>query len=127
MAERGINWETAEVNDDGTLTVGLTGENESGWNQSFDWILEPLMRESRGGVWGRVVLSGDKIVVHDVGGDDSVKPLQDFLESVVRQANSDLAHRKVEHEQSKKARDQQKAQKAVQAEGLTDKFRTPPE
>lgn len=82
---REIDWDTAEVQD-GTLSVGLSGEADEAWSERVERVLDRL--NPRG--VESVEVEDDRLVVSGVqpGTEGDVRHL---LESVVLQANADVA------------------------------------
>lgn len=119
---RQIEWSQASVDGSGSLTVPLLGEWDDDWNDSFNEMLSFLMQETRGGVWGHVRLIRDAIVVEEVE-KGSETALKEFLEAVVRQANSDVARRKNDQQQARSRAESEAADRASTAEGMTKTFR----
>ncbi|HEY5816190.1 MAG TPA: hypothetical protein VIS95_07610 [Solirubrobacterales bacterium] len=119
---RQVEWNEAAVDDSGTLSVALVGEWDEDWNESFNEILSILMRETRGGVWGRITLIRDAITVDGVE-KGSEAALKGFLESVVRQANSDVVPRKQRKDEARKKAGTEAANRKASAEQMTDTFR----
>jgi hypothetical protein len=85
-------------------------------------MLSLLMRETRGGVWADVRLIRDAIVVEGVE-KGSEAALKEFLEAVVRQANSDVVRRKGLKREAEARSEAESASKAASAEEMTDTFR----
>jgi hypothetical protein len=119
---RQVEWSEATVDEAGTLSVALLGEWDEDWNESFNEILAILMRETRGGVWGRITLIRDAITVVGVE-KGSENALKEFLESVVRQANSDVGRRKQHKDEARKKTEAETANRKSSAEQMTDTFR----
>lgn len=86
-AQRHIDWDSAQVHDR-RLEVRLEGDGTKEWDRHFNAVLAHLHRDN--GPWGNVKLTKRQIKVADVqdGAEDDVRH---FLESVVLQANTDLA------------------------------------
>lgn len=125
MAEnvaRQIEWTEATVDKSGTLSVILLGEWDEDWNESFNEVLSILMRETRGGTWGGITLIRDAITVDGVE-KGSERALQEFLESVIRQANSDVGRRKQRKDEAKAKAETEAASQEASAEEMTDTFR----
>jgi len=119
---RQIEWSQATVDGSGALTVPLLGERDEDWNESFNQMLSILMRETRGGVWADVRLIRDAIAVEGVE-KGSEAALKEFLEAVVRQANSDVVRRKGLKREAEARAEAESASKAASAEEMTDTFR----
>ncbi len=100
----------------------LLGAWDQDWNESFNSVLQPLMRETRGGVWGEVTLIRDAITVKGVE-PGSEAALKEFLESVVRQANEDVVRRKQATAEAEAAREAHASERASTAEQMTETFR----
>jgi hypothetical protein len=84
---RQIQWGSALI-EDATLTVELTGSASKAWRSSFQTVLALL--ETPHSSWGEVRLTKSGIKVGDLqqGGESE---LRHFLESIVLQANADVA------------------------------------
>jgi hypothetical protein len=95
MDDPQIDWQTAHVDTDVTLTVSVTGDVDDVWMDSFDTVLGYLSEETRGGVWGDVAAAPQTIRVRKVG-PGSTSALKDFLEAAVREANSLSAKERVD-------------------------------
>jgi Fe2+ transport system protein B len=119
---RQIEWSEASVDESGTLSVALLGEWDEDWNSSFEEILAMLMRETRGGTWGRITLIRDAIAVDNVEEGSEVS-LKEFLESVVQQANSDVSRRKQRKDEARAKAEAEAASRESSAKAMTDKFR----
>jgi hypothetical protein len=89
LEPRDIEWSTAEMHD-GVLSVELTWPASKEWKRRFGGVLALLGRQQ--GEWGEIRLTRRGIEVAEVR-PGSEADLRYFLESVVLQANSDLASR----------------------------------
>jgi len=116
---REIDWGNARANDGGSLSAPLQGD----WNASFVDALGHRMRETRGGVWGEVMLISDAITVEGVD-PDSAEALRAFLESTVAAANADVGRRKQANAEAEAAERAEVAEQAAARDALTDKFRS---
>lgn len=115
-----IDWASAEVDGDGRLRVGLTGDVDKQWRTGFGRVANRLGREGRGGAWDAVRFKRGAIEVTGVQ-DGSEEPLRHFLESVVRQANADAASPTAD-DASDDEQNLQGEEKDV-AQELTERFR----
>jgi hypothetical protein len=102
--------------------VALLGQWDEDWNESFNEVLSNLMRETRGGVWNGITLNRDAITVDGIE-NGSERALKDFLESVVRQANADVGHRKQRRREVKAKAEADAANRKSSAQQITDTFR----
>jgi hypothetical protein len=84
---RQIDWGSADVRD-ATLTVALTGRASKAWRERFEAVHALLEHSERD--WGGVVIKRKAIEVEGVH-EGSEEALRHFLESVVLQANAELA------------------------------------
>jgi hypothetical protein len=113
-APRRLHWSTATLKD-GDLTVEFAGQGEPTpqWDESFEEALSWMMRETRGGVWGKVWRQPGRIRVDGLQ-DGSEDALKQFLNDAVRRANEGeerklreteaaLAENKAQKEQRRKA------------------------
>jgi hypothetical protein len=96
VESRQIEWSSAQI-EDATLAVELTGSASKAWKARFESVLALLGTPHSG--WGEVHLVKNAIKVADLqeGGESE---LRHFLESVVLQANSDVAPDTPQHEDS---------------------------
>jgi hypothetical protein len=94
---REVDWSTADVSDEGTLSVVLAGEPDKQWCKSFTAVAALLNVASHNHIWGEVVArsakGGDQIIVKELQTDDAehVESLREFLSAVARQASVDVA------------------------------------
>ena len=82
-----LDWGSASV-EDSTLTVPVAGEVPKGWSKRLKRVVERLERPGSG--WGAVKVTKNQLRVDAVSA-GSEDDLHHFLESVVLQANTDLA------------------------------------
>lgn len=82
-----IEWASARF-EGGTLTVELSGKSSKEWKSRFATVISLL--DPRHSDWGEVKLSKGRIRVAGVR-QGTESELRHFLESVVFQANSDVA------------------------------------
>jgi hypothetical protein len=82
-----IDWAEAEVVD-GRLVVGLAGEPSAAWVKRAKAVLERLERPGSG--WGSVKVTTKKIEVDGLA-EGQENALRHFVDSIVQQANADLA------------------------------------
>jgi len=125
MDERQIDWSSAVVDADHTLTVALSGGLDPDWNKSFGRIMRPLQRETPEGSWGEVRLMRGALQVTGVQ-DGSEGALRDFLETAVRQANDDVVRRGLAQEKAAERERAEVEDVAESAGRMTDRFRSPP-
>jgi hypothetical protein len=96
MGIRGVDWSTAGVSEEGTLTVVLAGKPDKAWCAAFTTVAALLDRASHNHLWGEVVARstkhGDQIIVKDLQTDDPehVESLREFLGAVARQASANV-------------------------------------
>ena len=84
---RQIDWDSARIKD-ATLTVELSGPSSKAWGAQFEHVL--VLLDTPHNNWGEVKLTKQAIKVAGVQpGVES--ELRHFLESIVLQANSDVA------------------------------------
>jgi hypothetical protein len=94
MSIREVDWSTAEVSEEGTLSVGLAGEPDRDWCKAFTTVAELLDVASHNHLWGEVVArsakGGDRILVKELqtGDPEHVDSLREFLSAVARQASA---------------------------------------
>ena len=97
MDIREVDWSTAEVTGQCTLTVVLAGDSNKQWCKEFTAVAELLDAASHNHLWGevgaRAKKTGDQIVVKELEIDDPehVERLREFLDAVARQASASLA------------------------------------
>ena len=97
MDIREVDWSTAEVTGQRTLTVVLVGASTEPWCKEFTAVAGLLDAASHNHLWGevgaRAKKTGDQIVVKDLEIDDPehVERLREFLDAVARQASANLA------------------------------------
>ncbi len=97
MDIREVDWSTAEVSGQRTLTVVLVGDSDVGWCKEFTAVAGLLDAASHNHLWGevgaRAKKAGDQIVVKELEIDDleHVERLREFLDAVARQASAKLA------------------------------------
>ena len=97
MDIREVDWSTAEVNGQRTLTVVLVGDSDVRWCKEFTAVAGLLDAASHNHLWGevgaRAKKAGDQIVVKELEIDDPehVERLREFLDAVARQASAKLA------------------------------------
>ncbi len=84
---REIEWGSAQI-EDATLTVELTGSASKAWKTRFQSVLALL--DTPHSSWGEVRITKKGIKVADLR-QGSESELRHFLESIVLQANSDMA------------------------------------
>jgi hypothetical protein len=84
---RQIDWESATIKG-ASLTVDLTGESSKLWRAQFERVLALL--GSSNASWGEISLTKDAIKVADIE-PGSESDLRHFLESIVLEANADVA------------------------------------
>jgi hypothetical protein len=93
MGVREVDWSTAEVSEEGTLTVGLAGESDRHWCEAFTTVAELLDLASHNHLWGDIVArsakGGDRIIVKELqtGDPEHVDSLREFLGAVAHQAS----------------------------------------
>ena len=96
MGIREVDWSTADVSEEGTLTVGLAGEPDKHWCEAFTSVAALLDVASHNHLWGGVVArsakGGDQIIVKELQIDDPehVQSLREFLGAVARQASANV-------------------------------------
>jgi hypothetical protein len=96
MGSREVDWSTAEVSEEGTLTVGLAGEHDKHWCEAFTTVAALLDVASHNHLWGEVVArstkGGDQIIVKELQTEDPehVERLREFLGAVARQAGANV-------------------------------------
>jgi hypothetical protein len=91
MAARRIEWSSAEVDADGTLTVAIAGEVDDIWMDGLISTLDWMEGESRTGGWGEISYGPETFRVENVS-EDSVAALRQFLDDAVRHANGAADH-----------------------------------
>jgi len=97
MDIREVDWSTAEVSGQCTLTVVLIGDSSEPWCKEFTAVAGLLGAASHNHLWGevgaRAKKTGDQIVVKELEIDDPehVERLREFLDAVARQASASLA------------------------------------
>ena len=98
MNIRKVDWSTAEVNGQRTLTVVLVGDSDVRWCKEFTAVAGLLDAASQhnhlwGEVGARAKKAGDQIVVKELEIDDPehVERLREFLDAVARQASANRA------------------------------------
>jgi hypothetical protein len=84
MAEREIDWSTAEVRD-ATLTVGVTGDAPDDWTEYVGGVLDRLDRGTS--AWGEIEVDDDQFEVDSIRR-GSESDLRHLLESAVLQGNA---------------------------------------
>src|SRR3954464_4564194 len=84
MAEREIDWSTAEVRD-ATLTVGVTGDAPDDWTEYVGGVLDRLDRGTS--AWGEIEVEDDQFEVDSIRR-GSESDLRHLLESAVLQGNA---------------------------------------
>jgi hypothetical protein len=93
MGIREVDWSTADVSEEGTLTVVLAGGPDKHWCEAFTTVAALLDVASHNHVWGEVVArsakGGDRIIVEELQTNDPehVESLREFLGAVARQAS----------------------------------------
>jgi hypothetical protein len=96
MSIREVDWSTAEVSEEGTLSVMLAGEPDRHWCEAFTTVAELLDVASHNHLWGEVVArsakGGDRIIVEELqtGDPEHVDSLREFLRAVARQASANV-------------------------------------
>jgi hypothetical protein len=96
MGIREVDWSTADVSEEGTLTVVLAGEPDKHWCEAFTTAAALLDLASHNHLWGEVVArsakGGDQIIVKELQTDDPehVETLHEFLGAVARQASANV-------------------------------------
>lgn len=96
MNIRDIDWSTAEVTGESTLTVALAGDSDADWCKQFTAVAHLLDAGSHNQLWSEVAArakeTGDQIVVKELEIDDPehVERLRDFLDAVARQASANV-------------------------------------
>jgi hypothetical protein len=96
MAIRALDWSTADVSEEGTLTVGLAGEPDKHWCEAFTTVSARLDLASHNHPWGEVAArsakGGDQIIVKGLqtGDPEHVESLRGFLRAVARQASANV-------------------------------------
>ena len=97
MDVRKVDWSTAEVNGQRTLTVVLVGDSDEHWCEEFTAVAGLLDAASHNHLWGevgaRAKKAGDQIVVKELEIDDPehVERLREFVDAVARQASANRA------------------------------------
>jgi hypothetical protein len=97
MDVREVDWSTAEVTGQRTLTVVLVGDSTEQWCKEFTAVAGLLDAASHNHLWGevgaRAKKTGDQIVVKELEIDDPehVERLREFVDAVARQASANLA------------------------------------
>ena len=97
MNIRKVDWSTAEVNGQRTLTVVLVGDSDVRWCKEFTAVAGLLDAASHNHLWGEVAArakkAGDQIVVKELEIDDPehVERLREFVDAVARQASANRA------------------------------------
>jgi len=97
MDIREVDWSTAEVTGQRTLTVVLAGASSEPWCKEFTAVAGLLDAASHNHLWSevgaRAKKTGDQIVVKGLEIDDPehVERLREFLDAVARQASANLA------------------------------------
>jgi hypothetical protein len=86
MAQREIDWTTAEVRD-GNLTVDVGGKAKKDWARRFRAVVGRLGRV--GHEWGEISIAKETITVTEVE-PGSENDLRHLLEATVQQVNADL-------------------------------------
>ena len=86
MAQREIDWTTAEVHD-GNLTVDVDGKAKKDWARRFRAVVGRLDRA--GHEWGEISIAKETITVTEVE-PGSENDLRHLLEATVQQVNADL-------------------------------------
>jgi hypothetical protein len=93
MDIREVDWSTANVSEEGTLTVGLSGKSDKHWCDAFTTVAKLLDAASHNHLWGQVVArsakGSDRIIVEELqtGDPGHVRSLREFLGAVARQAS----------------------------------------
>jgi hypothetical protein len=96
MEIREVDWSTASVSEEATLTVELAGEPDKRWCETFTTVAALLDKASHNHLWGGVVArsakGGDRIIVDELqtGDPEHVASLREFLGAVARQASADV-------------------------------------
>ena len=97
MDVREVDWSTAEVTGQRTLTAVLVGASSAPWCKEFTAVAGLLEAASHNHLWGevgaRAKKTGDQIVVKELEIDDPehVERLREFVDAVGRQASANLA------------------------------------
>jgi hypothetical protein len=86
MKPRSIDWTSAEVDADGTLTVTIGGETDDAWMDGLDSTLGWMLQETHEGSWGEITYGPETFRVKAVD-EGSVIALRHFLDDAVRHAN----------------------------------------
>src|SRR3954467_14140367 len=84
MAEREIDWSTAEVRD-ATLTVAVSGDAPDDWTEYVGGVLDRLDRGTS--AWGEIEVEDDQFEVDSIRR-GSESDLRHLLESAVLQGNA---------------------------------------
>jgi hypothetical protein len=97
MDVREVDWSTADVSGQRTLTVVLVGASAQQWCQEFTAVAALLATASHNHLWSEVAArakkTGDQIVVKqlEIDNPEHVERLREFLDAVARQASANLA------------------------------------
>jgi hypothetical protein len=135
--ERRANWPAAEVRatDEGfVLTVPIEGEPDPDWDDAFRRAVERRRQEVWSGHWGHVRHRPDQVSVEQVT-EGSEKPLQEFLDACMREAEERMRQERADRREDEDALDRRRTEasygheptegrNALDAQRMTERFRT---
>jgi hypothetical protein len=134
--ERRANWPAAEVaaTEEGfVLAVPIEGDPDPDWDDAFRRAVERRRQEVWSGQWGHVRHRPDGVVVEQVT-EGSERPLQDFLDACIQEAEEGMRRERADRREDEAALELRRTEasstheptqgrKAEDARRMTERFR----